>query len=108
VGEIRDEHDDIKESFTQLEENVYLVSGDVYLEDIFYEYLNLDAMPDSEASTLSGWLYEQFKTLPEQGAAVAWGGFLFSVAKVGGQRILKVRIERKPAEEAIPSLPHQE
>jgi putative hemolysin len=108
VGEIRDEHDDIKESFTQLEENVYLVSGDVYLEDIFYEHLNLDTMPDSEASTLSGWLYEQFKTLPEQGAAVAWGGFLFSVAKVGGQRILKVRIERKPVEEAIPSLPHQE
>lgn len=96
VGEIYDEHDDIKENFTQLEENSYLANGDIYLEDLFVKFLHLDEYPESESSTLSGWLYEQFKTLPEQGAAVRWGDYAFSVAKIAGQRILKVRIEHRP------------
>ncbi|ACZ18656.1 protein of unknown function DUF21 [Thermanaerovibrio acidaminovorans DSM 6589] len=99
VGEILDEHDDVKDYFTQLEDRVYLVSGDVYLEDLFYSHLEMDRMPDSESSTLSGWLYEQFKTLPEQGAWVDWEGIRFSVAKVAGQRILKVRIEMPPEQQ---------
>jgi len=96
VGEIYDEHDDFKEYFTQVEENTYLVSGDAYLEDLFETFLHFSHTPESESSTLNGWLFEQFKTLPAVGATLEWGPLRFEVVKVTGQRIQKVRISRDP------------
>jgi putative hemolysin len=96
VGEIYDEHDDFKEYYTQVEENIYLASGDAYLEELFEKFLRMPYTPESESSTLSGWLFEQFKTLPAVGAALEWGPLRFEVVKVMGQRIDKVRIVKNP------------
>lgn len=96
VGEIYDEHDDFKEYCTQVEENTYLASGDAYLEELFEKFLRMPYTPGSESSTLSGWLFEQFKTLPAVGASLEWGPLRFDVVKITGQRIQKVRIIRDP------------
>ncbi len=92
LGEIFDELDDIKENFTQIEDRVYLTFGDVYMEDLFFKYLHCMEMPDTDMPTLSGWLIEEFKVFPDEGARFQWRNFCFEIVKVGGQRIQKVRI----------------
>ena len=94
VGDIYDEHDDIKENFTQVEENVFLVNADVYLSDLFEKFLRRPG-PESESSTFGGWLLERFTILPEVGATVQWEDLTFQIAKINGQRIQKVRIIRQ-------------
>jgi CBS domain containing-hemolysin-like protein len=94
VGDIYDEHDDIKENFTQVEENVFLVNADVYLSDLFDKFLHRPS-PESESSTFGGWLLERFTILPEVGATVQWEDLTFQIAKINGQRIQKVRIIRQ-------------
>ncbi len=96
VGDIYDEHDDIKEYFTQVEENIFLVNAEAYLEELFVKFLHRPC-PESESSTFGGWLLEQFKILPEAGAAVEWEDLTFQIAKVAGQRIQKIRVVRKEA-----------
>lgn len=95
VGELYDEHDDIKENVTKIEENVYMANGDIYLRHLFENFLKYPEVPDTESTTLSGWLLESFKTLPELGAETTWETFKFQVAKLSGQRIQKVRIFRE-------------
>ncbi len=95
VGELYDEHDDIKENVTKIEENVYMANGDIYLRQLFENFLKYQDIPDTESTTLSGWLLESFKTLPEPGAETSWEVFRFQVAKLSGQRIQKVRIFRE-------------
>jgi CBS domain containing-hemolysin-like protein len=91
VGDIYDEHDDIKEFFTQVEEKVFLVSAEAYLEELFVKFLHRPC-PESESSTFGGWLLEQFMILPEPGAAVTWEDLTFQIVKVSGQRIDKIRV----------------
>ncbi|QTX33379.1 HlyC/CorC family transporter [Aminithiophilus ramosus] len=94
VGDIYDEHDDIKEYFTQVEENVFLVNAEAYLEELFVKFLHRPC-PESESSTFGGWLLEQFTILPEAGASVRWEDLTFQIVKVAGQRIQKIRIIRE-------------
>lgn len=96
LGEIYDELDDIKEYVTQVQDNIYLASGDVYLEDLFFKFLHMMEIPDTDAPTLNGWLFEQFKVFPELGASLNWRNLQFDVVKVAGQRIMKVRIVVRP------------
>ena len=93
MGDIYDEHDDIKESFTQVEENVFLVNAEAYLDELFRGFLHRP-LPESESSTFGGWLLEQFTILPEVGATVRWEDLTFQIVKVSGQRIQRVRILR--------------
>ncbi len=102
VGELYDEHDDIKENVTKIEENVYMANGDIYLRQLFETFLKYPYIPDTESTTLSGWLLESFKTLPNPGDEITWEALRFQVAKLSGQRIQKVRIFR---EERSPSVP---
>ncbi len=66
-GDIYDEHDDEVTTpyITKVEENVYDVSPDIDLEELF-DYLEIEYMPDTEYTTLGGYLYELAENLPEQ------------------------------------------
>lgn len=103
LGEIYDELDDIKEYVTVIDENTYVATGDVYLEDLFFKFLKSMVIPDTDAPTLNGWLIEQFKVFPEIGAALTWNDFEFHVVKVAGQRITRVRVIKRPKDPAIGS-----
>lgn len=65
VGEIYDEHDETeKADFIQLSENNYDIDAEIDLSDLF-EKLEIEHVPDSEYSTLGGFLYELAENLPE-------------------------------------------
>lgn len=67
LGDIYDEHDDeVVESYiTKIEDCVYDVNPDIDLEDLF-DTLGIEHMPDTEYTTLGGYLYELSEDLPEQ------------------------------------------
>jgi len=65
VGEIYDEHDEVEKEFiTAIKENKYGIHAEMDLEDLFEE-LNIGNPPQSQYSSLSGWLYDMFEDIPE-------------------------------------------
>ena len=68
VGEIYDEHDqedDIREEIKRLDENSFLIDAEVQLEELFRE-LEIENVPETQYSTIGGFLYELSGNLPEQ------------------------------------------
>lgn len=65
VGEIYDEHDMEEEEqvIKKLEDGKYEVDADVELEDLFEE-LEIEHLPDTEYSSVGGYLYELAENLP--------------------------------------------
>lgn len=73
VGEIYDEHDDtvIDEEIVKINENVYEVSAEVILEDLF-DTLELGKTPDSSYTNVGGFLYSLAEDVPSEGEVLDW------------------------------------
>lgn len=73
VGEIYDEHDDtvIDEEIIKIDENIYEVSAEVILEDLF-DTLELGKTPDSAYTNVGGFLYSLAEDVPEEGEILEW------------------------------------
>lgn len=73
VGEIYDEHDEVEltDEIKKVEENKYLVNGDIELEKLF-EYLQIEHLPDTQYVTLSGFLFELAQNLPKTDQELTW------------------------------------
>lgn len=70
VGEIYDEYDDENENnIKQLEENTYLVSTEMDLEELF-EYLKLGDAPETKYASVGGFIYELSEGLPTEGKEI--------------------------------------
>lgn len=68
VGEIYDEHDEgsVKQKLiTKINDNTYMVDGDMFVSDMFEE-IGLGAAPEG-ASKLSTWMFESQEDLPKIG-----------------------------------------
>lgn len=71
VGEIYDEHDEgsfSEKLLTQIDDNTYLVDGEMYVSDMFDE-LGLGEAPE-DTSKISTWVFESMEDLPEIGSIV--------------------------------------
>lgn len=71
VGEIYDEHDAIEDTIVKLDEFSYKVNADYDLEDLF-EDLELGEVPESESTSIGGWLFEIFEDIPEVGESIQY------------------------------------
>jgi len=71
VGEIYDEHDDVKEAIVKKAPNEYVVNADYDLKDLF-EDLELGEPPVSDATSIGGWLFEKFQDIPEVGERIEY------------------------------------
>lgn len=67
VGEIYDEHDEVKSQsmFVKVQENEYLVDAEIEIEDLF-ERLDIERLPQTDYNNLAGFLYELGETVPKQ------------------------------------------
>jgi len=66
VGEIYDEHDDVEKNIVRRGPDSYVVDADFDLKRLFDD-LELGAAPQSEATSVGGWLFEKFQDIPEVG-----------------------------------------
>lgn len=96
VGEIWDEHDDVVEYFTKLEEDKYLVSCNAEL-DLLFEKFNLKSKSeDYNAMTVGGWVIHEFGRIPDMGDSFRFENLSVTVTKTDFRRVLEILVEVMP------------
>ena len=90
-GDIDDEYDDEEQELTKIGENLYLIEGSMYLDDINEELgTNLES-EDSE--TIGGFIIDMFGEIPDEddlGKKMEWENLEFTIDSVKDRRIEKV------------------
>ena len=94
VGDIWDEDEDIEHTCTKMDDDRYLVSGDMDLEELFELF---DIRPDDniESNSVGGFIVEQLGDIPIRGQKVVYEGVTFTVKRVRNRRIISALAERK-------------
>ncbi len=96
VGEIWDEHDEIEVFIRKTGANTFLVDSSMDFDE-FAAYFQLKA--DSEMTSVSGWVMEQFGRVPESGERISAGPLDVLVTKVDNHRIEEIQVtQHAPAE----------
>ena len=100
VGEIWDEHDEIEVFIRKTGANTFLVDAGMDFDE-FAAYFQLKA--DSEMTSVSGWVMEQFGRVPESGERITAGPLDVLVTKVDNHRIEEIQITQHAPAEALAS-----
>lgn len=118
VGEIYDEHDDeedSKEVFKKIGNNLYEVDGEMDLKDL-YDELEIEHLPETNYSSVAGYLYELCENLPKEGLVIHTQAIdevldknsnfvqkiahlTYTITKTDGSRIERIQLEVKYDEE---------
>ena len=101
MGEIDDEYDEAEEEITKIDDDTYIVSGFMDLDDLNEE---IGSDFESETSeTIGGFILDMLGQIPDEDDPgkheLSFGGYDFTVESVKDRRIEKVRIHREPDEE---------
>lgn len=87
VGEIWDEHDEIIEEFEKISDTEYRVKCSAALDDMF-ERLGIDE--ELDIPTVSGWVIEELKHLPEEGDEFDYENLHVTVTKCDNRHVLEI------------------
>jgi len=110
-GEIEDERREIKESAIVWDGDALILPGGMKIEEFndsllftvlrpgglksLADDLDESILPEQEDhETLGGFVFDLFGRFPHEGEKVGHGSLLFTVVKVAGKRISKVKVER--------------
>jgi len=96
VGEIWDEHDDVIETFTELQDNRYKVMCNTDLET-FLKFFDVDY--DDENSSLNGWIMEELGKIPEDGDKFSYRNLDIIVTKTDDRRVVEIEVTVNEIEE---------
>lgn len=94
VGNIFDEYDDEEREVSVLDDNTFLMSGMMTLDDAA-RHLDAD-LPIHDYDTLSGFIIGQLGRLPDANdkPEIEWDGLVFKVEESDRKRILKVKVTK--------------
>ncbi len=98
VGEIWDEHDEVVDYFTKLDDEHYLVDGNAELSE-FFEIFSQEEDEDSDSNTVSGWIIERSGDIPPIGYTFDYNNLTVTVTKRTLKKVLEVKVEIRPEEE---------
>ncbi|MCA9412159.1 MAG: HlyC/CorC family transporter, partial [Candidatus Omnitrophica bacterium] len=99
VGDIEDEFDQDKHLMEEISPGLWEVDAAIDAEDLEDE-IGIVFPEDVDFESLAGFLIERHGDLPKTGEEIAHEHYLFTILDADERRISKVRIERKPVEEA--------
>ena len=91
VGEIWDEHDEVVNYFTKLDENTYLVDGNAELAE-FCELFSQEEDEESDSNTVSGWIIEKCGDIPPIGFSFDYNNLTISVTKRNLKKVLEIKV----------------
>lgn len=97
VGDIQDEHDEGEAEVQRFPDGSYEFDGLVLLDEVA-ELLNI-RMEEHEEDTLGGYIFGILGRRPEMGDKLNIGDYSFSVLKVNGFRVVRVKAEPLTEEE---------
>lgn len=93
VGDIDDEYDEEAEIIDKVDDSIYLVDGDVDLDDLDEE-LGIDLQSDS-SETIGGFIIDILGEIPDEndvGRIVEFENYKFKIMSIGERRIERVKI----------------
>ena len=96
VGDIYDEYDEDEKIIEVIDENNYIVEGNLSIYDI-EKKLGLD-IPEGDYDTISGYLMEELGIVPKEGEQLDYETeeAIYKIQEYKDKRILKVKITKKP------------
>lgn len=89
VGEIWDEHDEIIEQITQVDEYTYKVKGTAELDELF-DVLEID--DEMDFSTVNGWVLDALGKIPMIGESFIFKNLKVIVTSADTKKVLEVNI----------------
>ena len=95
VGEIWDEHDEVVEYFTKVDDQTYLVDGNAELTD-FCELFDQEEDEESDSNTVSGWVIERVGDIPAIGTTFDYNNLEITVVKRNLRKVLEIKVVIKP------------
>ena len=100
VGDIWDETDEVHDSIKKLSDNVFLVSADRLLSDVFDDigFDNPEDDRDYSNLILSEWVYEHFNSIPSKGQYFDYYNLRVIVDKIMHNRIITIRLVLAPSD----------
>ena len=93
VGEIQDEHEKPRETIKKIDENKYLISGNLSLRD-WSDTFGVEIEPMG-VDTLGGLVIALLEHIPKKGDSVRYEDFIFTVDGVRKRRITAIQQEIK-------------
>lgn len=94
VGEIWDEDDKVEEDVVQVSKDVFVVDGDLNIDE-FRELLGLDEDDfDFESETAGGWVIEYLEKFPEKCESFTYEDMEFTVLGAEERRVEKIQVRR--------------
>lgn len=91
VGEIYDEHDEVIEYYTKIDDNTYLVKADLDIEDLF-EHFSIECDEEFEFNTTSAWVIDNFDRIPEVGESFDYKNMHIEVSEADEKKINQIKI----------------
>lgn len=99
VGEIWDEHDEIKEEIRKLAPGRYRVLGGTDIEELF-DLFKLEDRDDIHSLTTGGWVLEHLGHIPKKGESFDYKGVHLEVEDMSRNRVTSILAQVLPKEEA--------
>jgi len=96
-GEILDEYDPEAPRVRQLDEHTLIIPARMPIED--FNRRTGAGLPEEEYDTMGGMVFDRFGRLPSPGARVSYRGYVFTVEKMLGTRIVELRVQRDTGQE---------
>ncbi len=93
-GEINDEHDDDELIDQRIDENTFVFSGRMEVEDINEKY-DLHLPTSEDYDTLAGLILSETQSIPQPGDEVVIAGFRFKIEQAGHATIDTIRMEKE-------------
>jgi len=93
IGEIRDEHDQVKPLFRRLGPNRWMVSGRMEISQI-NEILGWN-LPKQDFETLAGFLLDKFQRIPKIGEIFRFENFTFLIKRANPRAIIEVMVYKE-------------
>ena len=105
MGDIWDEHDEVIEEFRKQSDGSYLVACSADLDDL-YDLFDMKPSEEYDASSVSGWVMEEFGRVPDVGDRFRADGLEVCVTRVEHRRVMEIRVRRLPKGDAAPEKVH--
>ncbi|MBL7055932.1 HlyC/CorC family transporter [Candidatus Woesearchaeota archaeon] len=93
VGEIMDETDKVDPHIRKIGNKIWIVKGKTEIDEI-NEKLKMN-LKGEDYDTFSGFILKYTGKIPNQGEEIAYKKFKLKIENIAGQRISKVRVEKK-------------
>ena len=114
VGDIDDEYDEEEEIIDKVDDHIYLVDGDVSLEDLDEE-LGIDLTSET-SETIGGFLIDMLGEIPDEndvGRIIEFENYQFKIMAIQDRRIERVKIyildpAEQEAEDSKDSIPAED